>query len=67
MKKALIIAALIGAFCIPSAASAAPLMTYNPADGSIYFKNDHTGPLANLSVVSSSGSLRSKSWLRDIP
>jgi hypothetical protein len=67
MNKTFIITLLGATFCISSAAMAAPMMWYNPVNGGIYFTNDHTGPLANMSVISSTGSLKTASSLLNIP
>ncbi|MBA4106357.1 MAG: hypothetical protein C0485_11415 [Pirellula sp.] len=66
MKNSLIIAVLVAGACA-SSASAVPTVWYNPANGSIHFNNDHAGPLAHISFISESGSLRDASWLLSIP
>jgi hypothetical protein len=66
MKNSLIIAVLVVGSCV-SLASAAPNVVYHPATGAIHFYNDHTGPLANISILSTSGNLRDASQLLDIP
>jgi hypothetical protein len=67
MNKILNVIAFAAAVCICHSAWAAPMVWYNPANGSIHFNNDHAGPLAHISFFSESGSLRDASWLLDIP
>jgi len=68
MNKTVAIAALAVAACgLSSTAWSAPLMWFDPVTGGIYFHNDHSGPLANMSVISASGNLLDASQLLDIP
>ncbi|MBA4106354.1 MAG: hypothetical protein C0485_11400 [Pirellula sp.] len=65
MNKTIIIAAVAIAACGPSCSVwAAPFAWYNHANGGIWFTNDSGAPLANASVISLSGKLKTSSdWL----
>ncbi|MBA4106355.1 MAG: hypothetical protein C0485_11405 [Pirellula sp.] len=68
MNKTIIIAVLTIAACgLSSTALSAPTVSYNPANGGIWFQNDTGAPLANASILSTSGKLKTASSLLDIP
>jgi len=68
MNKTVVIAALAIAACgLSSTAWSAPVIEYDQVSGSIYFRNDTGAPLANASILSTSGKLKTASSLLDIP
>ncbi|MBA4106356.1 MAG: hypothetical protein C0485_11410 [Pirellula sp.] len=67
MNKTVIIAALTIAACgLSSTVRAAPAVSYNPVNGGIWFHNDTGAPLANVSILSLSGNLKSASFALNI-
>jgi len=67
MNKTVVIAALAIAACrLSSTAWSAPVIEYDQVSGSIYFRNDTGAPLANASVISLNGKLKTSSDLLDI-
>jgi len=66
MRKIFALLAVAVVAVAANVASAAPVAWYNPINGGIYFQNDHTGALANASVISTAGNFKAASDLLSI-
>lgn len=58
MRKILALLSVFSMIAVANVASAAPVAWYNPGNGGIYFKNDSGAALANASILSLSGKLK---------